>query len=202
MITNVLSLILFTLTIKSSNGAYIGDVVYTGGTNLQTASFKLYDQDGNMLYQILNPEAISFFISNSGVVFATNEQNLYLYKTDGQILNLKKLNYPNGFGFSPDGTIFFASDRDGMYAYSLSGSLVYQFKPGRLFASTDIAQKVAVVSNDTIVYYENGELKFQKILESPFVRSLEFFDNDKIIKIELPDKVEKIKIDDILNKGD
>ncbi len=202
MITNVLTLIIFTLTIKSPNGAYVGNVVYMGNTEIATASFKLYDHNGNMLYHIINPEAISFFISNSGEVFATNEQNLYLYKTDGQILHLKKLNYPNGFGFSPDHTIFFASDRDGIYAYSLSGRLIYQFKPGRLFVSTNFAEKVAIVSNDTLTYYENGELKFLKIIPSPFVRGLEFFDSEKIIKLELPDRIEEIKILETPNKGD
>jgi len=202
MITNILSLIIFALTINSPNGVYVGDVVYTGGTELITASFKLYDQNGNMLYHIINPEAITFFISNSGVVFATNEQNLYLYRINGEILTLKKLNYPNGFGFSPDNTIFFASDRDGIYAYSLSGELLYQLNPGRLFVSTDLAKKVAIVSNDTLFYYENGELKFQKILASPYVRSLKFFDDGNAIKIEIPDKIETIKIKENLIKED
>ncbi len=202
MITNVLSLIIFTLTINAPNGAYIGEITYYGGTELITASFKLYDQNGNMLYHIINPEAITFFISNSGEVFATNEQNLYLYKIDGKILNLRKLNYPNGFGFSPDNTVFFASDRDGIYAYALSGSLIYQFKPGRLFASVAQAQKVAIVSNDTISYYEDGELKFQEILENPFVRSVEFVDDDNSIKLQFPDKTAVLKIKEKLIKED
>jgi hypothetical protein len=199
MITNVLNLIIFTLTISSANGAYVGEVVYTGGTELVSASFKLYDQNGNMLYHIINPEAITFFVCNSGGVFATNEQNLYYYKTNGEIINLRKLNYPNGFGFSPDNSIFFASDRDGLYAYSSSGNLVYQFRHGRLFTSTNFAKKVAIVSNDTIFYYEDGELKFQKIISSPFVRKVEFSQDENSLKIDIPAGTESINL---VNKED
>jgi len=194
MITNVLSFIIFTLTIGSANGAYVGDVVYTGGTELIAASFKLYDDKGNMLYHIISPEAFSFFISNSGQVFATNEQMLYLYELNGNIIPLRRLNYPNGFGFSPDNNLFFASDRDGIYVYSISGELIHQFKSGRLFASTDQAKKVAIVSTDTLFYYEKGILKFQRILLSPFVRKVYFSEDEKTVYLELPDTVELIKI--------
>lgn len=196
MVINVLGLILFTLTIKSANGMYIGDVTYTGGTNLLTASFKLYNQHGELIYQIIHPEAITFFISNTGEVFATNEQLLYLYKLNGTIAQLRSLHYPNGFGFSPDNTLFFASDLDGIYAYSMQGRVVYQFPPGRLFTSTAQGRKMAIISNDTLSYYQQGELKFQKILNNPFVRKIYFSDDEKMLHLELPDSTEHIKISD------
>lgn len=186
MITNLFNLVILSLTISSSNGDYVGEVTYSGNTELMTSSFKLYNKKGDMLYHIINPDAITFFISNSGSVFATNEHNLYLYKPNGEIITLKKLNYPNGFAFSPDNTIFFASDRDGLYGYSMSGEVVYQFNPGRLFACTDQAKRVAVVSNDTVFYYEKGNFKFFSILLNPFVRKIQFLE-DVLIEIELPD---------------
>ncbi|MCX7995170.1 MAG: SMP-30/gluconolactonase/LRE family protein [candidate division WOR-3 bacterium] len=188
MSINVLNLIIFSITISSANGAFIGDISYSGDTELSTTSFKLYDRDGNMLYHIINPDAITFFISNSGTVFATNEQNLYFYKLNGEIKILKELHYPNGFGFSPDNKIFFASDRDGLYAYSTSGNLVYQFNPGRLFTSTEKADHVAVVSNDTVFFYEKGKLKSVSVLQNPFVRKIQFVKKN-LIEIELPDTI-------------
>jgi hypothetical protein len=193
MMTNVLSLIIFTITISSTNGAYFADVVYSGGTELITASFKLYDHNGNMLYHIINPEAITFFISNTGEVFATNEQALFLYRRDGEVKFLRKLNYPNGFSFSPDNTYFFASDRDGIYGYSMSGKLTFQYNPGRLFASTENAKKFVVVSNDSLFYYERGDLKFVRKVSSPFVRKV-YFSDESTIKVELPDTTELIKL--------
>lgn len=202
MVINVLSLIIFSLTIKSANGNYVGDANYTGGTNLLTASFKLYNQKGDLLYQIIHPEAITFFISNTGEVFATNEQGLYLYNLNGNVLQLRSLRYPNGFGFSPDNTLFFASDQDGIYAYSMQGKVVYQFPPGRLYASTAQARKMAIVSTDTLFYYQKGELKFQKVLNNPYVRKIYFSDDEKIIHLELPDSTESIKISDFCIMGE
>ncbi|MGB9720811.1 MAG: hypothetical protein ACPL28_04945 [bacterium] len=202
MATNVLNFIIFMLSISSANGAYTGDVVYAGGTELVTASFKLYDQKGNMLYHIINPDAFTFFISNSGQVFATNEQMLYLYELNGNIISLKKLVYPNGFDFSPDNTLFFASDRDGIFAYSMTGTMVYQFRPGRLFASTEQAKRVGIVSTDTLFYYEEGKLIFQNILISPFVRKLYFSKDNELIQIELPDTTQSIKIFDNIIRED
>ncbi|MEO0136504.1 MAG: hypothetical protein ABIL39_06505 [candidate division WOR-3 bacterium] len=186
MSLNFVCILIFNITINSANGAFTGEVTYSGTTELATASFKLYDHEGNMLYHIVNPEAITFFISNTGEVFATNEQSLYLYKLTGEIKILKKLNYPNGFGFSPDNKIFFASDRNGLYAYSMSGGLLYHFNPGRLFASTDSAHRVVVVSNDTLFLYEKGKLKTQTLLPNPYVRKIQFINEDQV-EIILPD---------------
>ncbi|MEO0205487.1 MAG: hypothetical protein ABIL22_02295, partial [candidate division WOR-3 bacterium] len=169
---------------------------------LITASFKLYDQEGNMLYHIINPDAFTFFISNSGQVFATNEQMLYLYELNGNIIPLKKLIYPNGFDFSPDNTLFFASDRDGIFAYSMTGTIVYEFTPGRLFASTEQAKKMGIVSTDTLFYYEEGKLRFHKLLISPFVRKIYFSQDKDIIHIELPDTTQLIKIYDNMMRED
>jgi outer membrane protein assembly factor BamB len=202
MITNVLSLILFTLTIGSNNGDYTGEVIYAGSTELLSASFKLYDQKGNMLYHIINPEATSFFISNSGQVFATSEQMLFLYELNGNIRTLRKLFFPNGFAFSPDNTLFFASDRDGIYAYSMKGSVVYQFKPGRLFTCTEQAKKMAIVSSVTLLFYEEGNLISQKILSNPFVRKIYFSEDRKFIYLELPDTTEMINIYDKIIRED
>mgnify|MGYP005837341487 CR=1 FL=1 len=196
MVINILSFIMFALTIKSANGLYIGDVTYTGGTNLLTASFKLYNQEGHLFYQIIHPDAITFFISNSGEVFATNEKQLYFYTQTGSVAQLRNLQYPNGFGFSPDNTLFFASDRNGIYAYSMQGKIVYQLPPGRLFTSTTQGKRIAIISTDTLFYYQCGEFKFQKILSNPFVRKIYFSSDEKTLHLELPDSTELIKISD------
>ncbi len=186
MMGTLLNLLIFTLTIESGNKEFIGEVSYTGGTELLSRSFTLYDKEGNKLYSILNPGAVNFFISNFGVVFAASERQLFLYELNGDIKELLPLDYPNGFGYSPDNTLFFVSDRNGVYAFALSGKLVYQFNPGRLFASTEMAQRFCVVSNDTISFYEEGRLRFIRIIESPFVRSIKFSPDGKFVHLEMP----------------
>ncbi len=194
MIIKILSLIIFALSIKSNNGEFLGEVNYTGGTELVTSSFSLYTQNGELLYSLYKPSAITFFISNSGIVFATNEKEIFHYDLSGNIKKIKDLEYPNGFGFSPDNTLFFASDRKGIYAFSITGESIHQYNPGRLFVSTDRGEKFCVVSNDTLFFYENTELKFIKTLPTPYIHSINFTENDNGITVKMPHGTEIIDI--------
>lgn len=157
---------------------------------LSVESFTLYNQNGKLMYIEEKPNANTFFISDAGVVFALNEKHLYLYNQNGDEMLLKNLNYPNGFGFSPDDFLFFASDKDGIFAYSNEGSLIYELNPGRLFSSTVKSKMVAIISTDTLFVYENGVQKFMKKLSTPYARTLLFSEDEKSIIIEEPSGVE------------
>lgn len=180
-----MSLLIFTLTIESINKEFIGEVIYTGGTELHCSSFTLYNKEGHKLYSILNPAATAFYVSDSGVVFATNETKLFLYGLDGKVKEILPLDYPNGFGFSPDNTLFFVSDRNGIYGFTISGKLRYQFTPGRLFASTEMGKRVCVVSNDTLSFYEEGRLKFIRLVESPYIRAINFSSDGNLVQVKM-----------------
>jgi hypothetical protein len=194
MATCILSLIILSWTFHSDNGQYTGEAIYTGGTELTTVSFTLCDR-GVKLYSLSKPDAITFFISNSGSVFAASEHELFCYDVTGKILFRKRLEYPNGFGFSPDNSVFFASDRDALTAYAANGNIVYSLAPCRLFASTEDASKIAALTNDTLLVYENGRLTSTRILETPYARSL-YFEDRGTIKVDHPGFTETITIKD------
>ncbi len=175
---------------SSEHGLYHASVTYGGGVEYFVETFTLYDQNGNIMYTKENPDAKSFYISDSGVVFALSEKCLYLYKHNGDEKLLKEFNYPNGFGFSPDNFLFFASDKDGIFAYSSAGELIYEFNRGRLFSSTLEGKMVAIVSTDTLFVYENGVQKYIRKLSTPYTRSLSFSDHEKSITIEIPSGIE------------
>ena len=176
--------------IWSDGGLYQASIAYGGGVEFFVETFALANQNGETMYTKENPYAHTFYLSDSGVVFALDEKRLYFYDQNGSEMFLKDLNCPNGFGFSPDNYLFFASDKDGILAYSNRGELVYQLNPGRLFSSTIEGKMVAVISADTLFVYENGIHKFTKKISTPYIRSLSFSDDEKTIMLEIPSGIE------------
>jgi hypothetical protein len=161
---------------------------------LSVESFTLYNQNDEVVYTKEKPRTHTFCISDAGTVFALNEKQLYLYNQNGLEIFLKNLNYPNGFKFSPDNVLFFASDKDGIFVYSNEGALVYALNPGRLFSSTVKGKTIAIISTDTIFVYEHGVQKFVKKLATPYVRTLSFSEDETSIIIKEPAGVEVIDV--------
>ena len=187
MMVFIISLIFsFTTDVYSDNRMFHGVVRYSGGADLFTKTFVLYDQYGDIMYEKGDMPLHAFFISNAGSVFALNEYHLYLYQRDGSEMMLRELVYPNGFGFSPDGSLFFASDREGIFAYSHDGSLVNIYHNGRLFASTERGTWVAIVSADTLFVYEHGKLRDTVFLPSPYARDVSFTTDEEHIQVRFP----------------
>jgi hypothetical protein len=179
-------IISLSVNIHSDNGSFRAVIQYCGGAEYITESFVLHDRFGDALYTKRNVELHTFFICNTGGVFALNEKLLCFYYPDGREISLKELLYPNGFGFSPDNSLFFASDRDGLYAYSQDGILVSVYRPGRLFASTERGDYVAVISADTLFVYDNGTLRDTEFLPSPYAHDLLFSADEKNILVRFP----------------
>jgi hypothetical protein len=179
-------LLLFSFNLRSDNGLFHAIIEYGRGVELSAETFTLYGENNVLLYIRNKPAAHTFYIGNTGVVYALNEKQLYFYNHGGEETLLKDLNYPNAFGFSPDNDLFFASDRDGLFAYSSDGKLIYKFTPGRLFASTDKGKMIAVISVDTLFVYEDGSQKFVKQLSTPYTRNISFSGDEKSIIVELP----------------
>jgi hypothetical protein len=167
-------IISLSVNVHSDNGLFRASINYSGGAELITESFALYNRYGDIIYTKRDVPVNTFFISNTGSVFALNEHRLYFYQRDGSEMMLRELVYPNGFGFSPDNSQFFASDRDGVFAYSHEGVLVHTYRPGRLFASTGNGECVAVISADTLFVYEYGRLRDTEYLSSPYAREVCF----------------------------
>lgn len=184
MVADILLTILAIL-IESNSEEFKGEVMYTGGTELITEVFTLYDANGNRLYSIPKPPAITFFISDSGVVFATSEKEIYYYDKSGNIKKIKALDFPNGFAFTSDNSLFFASDRAGIYAFSMTGELTYQLAPGRLFCSTEKGEKICIVSNDTLYLYENGKQKSIRVMPTPYIHNIYFTQDQGKVIVEM-----------------
>jgi hypothetical protein len=173
-------------TLSSSNGQFTGIVDYTGGHDLRAKSFILYHQ-GVLLYTIEDPAAITYFASDSGTVFACNEQRLYFFDISGDSRVLAELNYPNGFALTADNSLFFASDKNGLHVFSARGDPVATLLPCRLFAFNDLNSLVASISSDTLYVQDTrtGDLLSRATLKTPFARAISFID-DRTVSIEEP----------------
>lgn len=183
MIAGHICILLTAFIMHSENGQYIADLSYDDGHDLLDATFTLSDEHGTVLYTRRALAAQTFFISNFGTVFAVDENTLYHYSECGDESVLKTLEYGNGFSFSPDNGLFFASDRAGIFVYSYSGSLVYELPPGRLVASTDQGEVIAVVSTDTLSVYNEGVFQTAIKLPTPYIHVLEFIDDGSRLKV-------------------
>jgi hypothetical protein len=184
----VLTLILISAqSVFSPNGRYQGIIEYAPDINLTTVSFTLTNAAGETLYRKIDPEPITYYVTDDATVFATSETKLFFYRPSGRDTLLKNLNFPNGFGFSPDYELFFASDRDEIAGYCSGGKLQLRLKPARLFASTTHGSRIAAVSNDTLVIYHEGEEKFLLKLATPFIHELSFSPDGQTVWLKEPD---------------
>ena len=190
MTTIIGVIFVFTHMVSSANGSFNASVIYGGSTELSVKSFTLCNQNHEIIYTKENIDLNTFYISNSGTVFALNEQKLFFYYSNGEEKLLKDLNYPNGADFEPDHSLFFVSDKDGIFTYSDNGKIKYTFNPGRLFSSLQKGSIVAIISNDTLSIYYDGVRKFERKLLTPYARSIVFSTDAKSIIIEEPSLIE------------
>lgn len=177
-------------SIFSPNHRFQAVVEYGKTIDLTVLSFTLLDENGGTLYVKTSPAAITFYVNDNGSVFATNETGLFHYDQAGRDTLLKRLEYPNGFGFSPDHVLFFASDRQELAAYSIDGQLWQKFKPCRLFASADRGSVVATVTDDTLLIYHKGEDRHKISLATPFIHELRISPDGLQVVLKEPDGTE------------
>jgi DNA-binding beta-propeller fold protein YncE len=190
----LLTTLLSAQSVFSTNNKYQGIIEYANTINLTTVSFTLVNASGETLYTKSNPEAITFFVTNAGTVFATTEKRLFFYDSSGKDTLLKDLNYPNGFGFSPDNARFFASDKNDLVAYCPCGRLKLRLKPARLFASTARAKIVVAVSNDTLIIYRDGKEKHTLTLATPYIHNVAFSDDGRYVILKEPSGRERFEV--------
>ena len=183
----IIIFLLSSQSVFSPNGQYQGIIEYASVIDLTTLTFTLIDTAGDTLYTKFNPGPITYYVTDDATVFATNETKLYYYLPNGRDTLLKNLNYPNGFGFSPDYSLFFASDRDEITVYCTGGKLLLQLKPARLFASTTQGLKIATVSGDTLIIYQEGKEKHIIKLATPYIHELSFSPDGQTVSLKEPD---------------
>ena len=91
--------------------------------------------------------------------------------------------------------MFFASDKQGIFAFSSGGELIYTFEPGRLWASTGHGALVAIVSADSLLIYEKGFRIKAELLSSPYTRDIRFLEETKSVVVDMPGGVETYDIE-------
>lgn len=183
---------LFSVDFNSDNGVFSASADYIGSSHLFVQTFTLY-KNTEVLYTKQAVEAHTFFLSDIGTVFACSDRCLYFYDPRGEDKLLQNFAFPNGFGFSADNHVFFASDRDRLCVYSNEGELINELKPCRLFAGIDQGKFIATVSTDTLFIYKDGIENTVHKLPTPYARSLCFSEDGNCIEVELPNTIEVIE---------
>lgn len=181
----VLLMIVAQITVTSPDQQYSAHIDYYPGTELVTQALTL-KHDNTLCFVKNSPGGVTFFVNNQGSIFGIGERALYFYDVLGNEILLKHLNAPNGFDFSPDNTIFFASDIDGLWAYDCEGSVKYRFPASRLFSCNENAEIVAMVSAESLFVFDHGERIYSALLSSPYVWSIELREDNGLILLHLP----------------
>lgn len=189
----LLSLILTGVTVESPDGAFFAEVEYYPGTDLMAKHFTLYAKAGDWIYSISDHQAHTFYISNCGNVYAMNEHNLWFFDVYGVEQWHHSLDGVNTSGFSSGGTVFYVSDKSGIYVYDDCGNVLYKLLPGRLFKAANNGDVIAVTAIDTLYYYEHGSVKHRVHLVDPYVWGLAFSNDGAYILVEYKDRVEEIE---------
>ncbi len=183
---------LFSIDLSSENGVFSAQIDHSGNTNCFTRHFTMYKHD-LISYTKEELQAHTFYISDTGTVFALSDLQLYFYDQQGNVKTLKDLIYPNGFGFSTDKHHFFASDRNALNIYSRTGELVYELKPCRLFIGFEQCRFIATVSNDTLFFYEDGIEIAIRCLSTPYIRRLDISVDKRCVIVEMSNTFETIE---------
>lgn len=184
---------LFSVDFSSENGLFTMQVDYTGGTECFAENLILYEND-IPVYTLENTPAHTFYITNIGTVFALSDHQLCFFGRDGNVEVLQDLHFPNGFGFSEDKERFFASDRDHLRVYYQNGEVLYELEPCRLFIDFQNGRFIAAVSNDTLIFYEDGQEVLKRALSTPYIRGLEFSKDNNCLIVQTPRSFETIEL--------
>ena len=178
------------IVVESPDHFFHANVEYYPGTELIARSLTLM-HDQTVIFTKSEPRGSTFLINRSGTVFGIGADALYFYDHQGNEVLLQQLNAPNGFGFSPDNSIFIASDLSGLCIYDRDGKLNYSLPSCRLFACSDGAEIVATVTSDSLFVYEKGSRIYSAVLSSPYVRSIAINEDNRSIQLHLPAAVEE-----------
>jgi hypothetical protein len=188
MVYMIFFLVSTTRTFASENNQYHVCATFHGGVVFEAEEFSLRDGE-QVLYQVDDPGIHTFFVSNHGTVFALSECHAVFYNQGGECDTLTTISFLNNSGFSEHRDLFYLSLLEGMYVYSLDGDLLYTLMPGRLFASTQHGENIAVAAADTLMLYTEGVLVHTKILETAYVQRLSFTETGAV-RVEEHDGIE------------
>jgi hypothetical protein len=167
----IIFIVSITCSFVSPNNQYSLCAEMSGGTAFEAEAFTA--KDGNMiLYRVYGPGVHTFFVSDHGTVFALGERYAVFYDRTGMCDTLSEIVYLNNSGFTEHHDLFYLSMRDGMHVYTVDGALLYTLIPGRLLASSESGEHIAVVSADTLRLYTEGALIHTIFLETPYVHSV------------------------------
>jgi len=171
--------------VASQDGEFFGITTYSKKVPagfLAARKFELYSADGKKLWEIDDPKASEFYISNRAELIVgisagneTPKSGLAFYDRSGQMLSSTTVGFLNGVSFSANGKRFFAnSAKDGLMSFGDSGELEDNLGPCDRFAVSPDGEWVATVLEGRLRLFRQGQpTEFSPQID-PLVRSMSF----------------------------
>lgn len=179
---------------SSDDGLFFGITTYSTKASpgfLAAERFELFTIDGKELWEIENPKAASFHISNgaklvvglSGGEGASNSWMVF-YNGNGEEIIHKEVSFPQGISFPSNGRYVFAnSATDGLLVFDDSGSLKANLRRCGQFSFSSDGEYVATVYEEGLNLFHQGKPKGNPLKINPMVRGIRFSPEDDYLAI-------------------
>lgn len=178
----------------SDDGGFFGIVTYSRGASpgfLAAERFEFFSSDGKKLWEIENPGASVFHISNGARLIlgmsggeGVPESGLLFYNQEGKLITTTKIRLPQGVALSPNGKyVFVNSAKDGLLGFDDSGNLISSFGPCEKFALSSDGEYVATVSNGELEFYHQTKPTGNSLKMDALVRAMSFSPDNKYLVV-------------------
>jgi outer membrane protein assembly factor BamB len=178
----------------SDDGGFFGIVTHSKGASpgfLAAERFEFFSSDGKKLWEIENPGASAFHISDGARLIlgmsggeGVPESGLLFYNQEGKLITTTKIRLPQGVVFSHNGKhVFIHSAKDGLLGYDDSGNLTSNFRSCEKFAVSRDGDYVAIVSNGELKLFHQTKPTGNSLKIDVLVRGMSFSPEDKYMVV-------------------
>jgi WD40 repeat protein len=178
----------------SKDGEFFGITTYSKDAPpgfLAAQKFELYSADGKRLWEVANPEASAFYVSNGAKLIigisggeGSPESRLVFYSHTGDVISNAKVAFLQGVSFSSDGRhVFISGAKDGLLAFDDSGNLAANFGRCEQFATSSDGEHVATVTGGDLKLHHQGKPTGDPLEVNPLVREMSFSPGNRYLVV-------------------
>jgi hypothetical protein len=169
---------------RSPSGSYSAKVDYvTGNTEfVPIARFELRDSTGKTVYVKSGGQHTVLDIADNGLVVGVDfdgpvsgRAKLHFYDAQGRERGTAEVGFWDRHGFSADGSVYCVLDgKRGLRIFTSDGKELYNAGRGSRFAVSADGRRVALATDEAILFLEAGMRTASIPTASPFIRAMAF----------------------------
>jgi len=177
--------------ISSENDQYRAVIEYDHGNfeYVPVKRFKLQNQEGRVMFELVNQAHTLFDVANSGVVVGldfdgpvSGQAVLNFYSPTGSRLATAQIGFLGERGFCRDGSVYAVNDgHAGLRVFTAQGKELYNLGRGNWFALAGNGRRVALAQDAAILLFDDGKPAGEIALAAPFLRQMKLSDDGSVL---------------------